>query len=262
MLAKLLKYEFKATSRTFIPLYIVLLVFAVINRIITPEKILISSNSFIIKDILAVVGITLYIGLILAVVVVTLIIMIQRFYKNLLGNEGYLMFTLPVQSWKLIASKVITSLTWSVLSFFITITSLVIVIGPKNIVSGIRDMLAFIQKSMGGAGFVILPIYGLLAVVSSILTVFTAIALGQLFSRHRVIASFGMYCAIYAVYQLLMLLYMLLVGNNIAPTFLKGTPSIWDLNLFSLLFILFECVRISINFVITNKILKNKLNLE
>jgi len=262
MLAKLMKYEFKATSRIFIPLYAVLLVFSIVNRIINPDNLIRSSSNFDIFDIFAIVGVTLYIGMIIAVVIVTLIIMIQRYYKNLLGDEGYLMFTLPVQSWKLIISKVITSVTWSILSFLTTIVSLIIIMGTKNLGTDIREIFEFIKTSMGAAGFVILPLYGLLMLASSIIMIFTAITLGQLFSKHRVIASFGMYCAIYAVYQLILLLYMLFIGNNIAPAFLIGTPSILDINLFLLFFILFECVRISINFVITNNILKNKLNLE
>ena len=35
MLSKLLKYEIKATARTFLPLYLVLLVIACINRFVT-----------------------------------------------------------------------------------------------------------------------------------------------------------------------------------------------------------------------------------
>lgn len=39
--------------------------------------------------------------------VVTAVILIQRFYKNLLGSEGYLMFTLPVTVSQHLFSKTI-----------------------------------------------------------------------------------------------------------------------------------------------------------
>lgn len=40
-----------------------------------------------------------------ALFVLTMIVIIQRFYKGLLCDEGYLMFTLPVKPWQLIATK-------------------------------------------------------------------------------------------------------------------------------------------------------------
>ena len=46
-------------------------------------------------DIITMAMSTLCFGLFMAAFVLTLIIQIQRFSKNLLGDEGYLMFTLP-----------------------------------------------------------------------------------------------------------------------------------------------------------------------
>jgi len=40
--------------------------------------------------------------LVLAILVSTVLLMIIRFYKNLLSDEGYLMFTLPVNTHQLI----------------------------------------------------------------------------------------------------------------------------------------------------------------
>ena len=39
----------------------------------------------------------------------TCVVTIQRFYKGLLGQEGYLMFTLPVKNWQLVFSKALVS---------------------------------------------------------------------------------------------------------------------------------------------------------
>ena len=48
---------------------------------------------------------------------------LQRFYKNLLSGEGYLMHTLPVRPWQHIASKLIAAVVWTVLSFFVVCVS-------------------------------------------------------------------------------------------------------------------------------------------
>lgn len=39
-------------------------------------------------------------------------LVVQHFQRNLYGNEGYLMFSLPVSAWQLLLSKVITTLLW------------------------------------------------------------------------------------------------------------------------------------------------------
>ena len=263
MLAKLMKYEFKATSRIFIPLYAVLLVFSIVNRIINPDNLIRSSSNFDIFDIFAIVGVTLYIGMIIAVVIVTLIIMIQRYYKNLLGDEGYLMFTLPVQSWKLIISKVITSVTWSILSFLTTIVSLIIIMGTKNLGTDIREIFEFIKTSMGAAGFVILPLYGLLMLASSIIMIFTAITLGQLFSKHRVIASFGMYCALYMAQQLLLSILILSFSFSWFQFIIRSTdPTPTQLNKFLIFIIIPGIIMGIVHFIVTNYIMNRKLNLE
>lgn len=47
----------------------------------------------------------LYAMFLCAVVVITFIVILLRFYKNLLQNEGYLMNMLPVKSWQHITAK-------------------------------------------------------------------------------------------------------------------------------------------------------------
>ena len=85
MLGKLLKYEFRATGRLFLPLYGALVIFALINALLLSFR--------EIPQLPAVLAMLVNILLAIAVFVVTFIVMIQRFYKNLLSDEGYLMFT-------------------------------------------------------------------------------------------------------------------------------------------------------------------------
>lgn len=99
---KLLKYEWKACARTCLPLYGVLILMSLISRIlyIIPKN---ASLDFM----LPAIGYMLYMGVMMAAFVVTAVILIQRFYKNLLGSEGYLMFTLPVTVSQHLLSKTI-----------------------------------------------------------------------------------------------------------------------------------------------------------
>ncbi len=89
MLGKLLKYEVKATSKTFIPIYISIILISLINVTFMRNNIFIEA-----QNIIHLVIIAFYIG----ITALTIIVTTERFRKNLLGDEGYLMFTLPVKS--------------------------------------------------------------------------------------------------------------------------------------------------------------------
>ena len=117
MLGKLLKYELKATSRVFIPLYIAILVVSIVNGLSLNLEIL---N---IQGLATIVLMCLFISLF----VITIVVTIQRFNKNLLKDEGYLMFTLPVSSKHLVLSKYLTSLIWTFLSFIVALLSFTII---------------------------------------------------------------------------------------------------------------------------------------
>ena len=68
-----------------------------------------------------------YFVMLVAMVVVTFVVILQRFYKNLLEGEGYLMHTLPVPTWMLVASKLIAAVIWDILGFVIIILSLAVI---------------------------------------------------------------------------------------------------------------------------------------
>lgn len=61
---------------------------------------------------LEVILMVLYLSVIFAIAVLCFVSTVQRFYKNLLGREGYLMHTLPVTETQLILSKLLTSMVW------------------------------------------------------------------------------------------------------------------------------------------------------
>ena len=193
MLGKLLKYEFNATSRTFLPMYIALLLVAVINR------------CFRTIDIKTGFGISmvLIVGLFMALGIVTFVVIIQRFNKNLLGDEGYLMFTLPVKVPELIFSKLISSFFWNVVSGFVSFITFLILVGDKeffkDLVTGVnRGWEAFSEVAMQefGVSPQIMIILGILLVVfgytAFIFQIYLSLATAQLpiFNKHRGIIAF------------------------------------------------------------------------
>ncbi|MDU7536604.1 MAG: ABC transporter permease [Peptostreptococcaceae bacterium] len=190
MLGKLLKYELKATSRVFIPLYIAILVVSIVNGLSLNLEIL---N---IQGLATIVLMCLFISLF----VITIVVTIQRFNKNLLKDEGYLMFTLPVSSKHLVLSKYLTSLIWTFLSFVVAFLSFTIIFMIPTY--KYFDFSYFINEfNLLFSNMLNLNILGqflkiiLLMIISYtifIFNVYLALSVGQLpiFNRFRNVSSF------------------------------------------------------------------------
>ena len=86
MLMKLLKHEFRATARIMGPLYLVLLAAALAANLTAG---LLDADSFILNIVAALIVMAWFVAAIIGVFIVAFILMLQRFYKNLLGDEGY-----------------------------------------------------------------------------------------------------------------------------------------------------------------------------
>lgn len=206
MLGKLLKYELKATSRTFLPIYIALILVALGNRL------------FRLGNINLGFGLTtaILVGLFVALGVLTLIVTIQRFNRNLLGDEGYLMFTLPVTAHELIFSKLIATLIWGVISGIIGVITCIILMGDYQSLKEIIQMwpqlwsefmIEMNAQFKGQIVFMIIsvPLIGLFSYIEFILMIYLSLATAQLpiFTKHRGIISFITFFVINSILQLL-----------------------------------------------------------
>ena len=191
MLTKLLKYEFKATARTYGAIYLALLAAAgLIGISFRTEDFAVYRYAFGI-------GITVYSLLSMALVVVTIVTVIQRFTKNLLGREGYLMHTLPVTESQLVASKLLSSAVWLLASAAVGIVSLVVMtaIGVNLAQLDLSEFWAewaelrtnFQGEVLWGLLWAVLLCYA--RVLCTILCIYAACMVGHLFRAHNGIAS-------------------------------------------------------------------------
>ena len=110
MLKQLLKYEFKATKSLYFGLYLALALLSVVLGVSFRQENAWADHTNFVR--LEVILMVLYLSVIFAIAVLCFVSTVQRFYKNLLGREGYLMHTLPVTETQLILSKLITSMVW------------------------------------------------------------------------------------------------------------------------------------------------------
>ena len=184
MLTKLLKYEFKATARTYGAIYLALLAAAgLIGISFRTEDFAVYRYAFGI-------GTTVYSLLAMALVVVTIVTVIQRFTKNLLGREGYLMHTLPVTESQLVASKLLASAAVGIVSLVVMTA-----IGVNLAQLDLHDLwaewaalrTAFQGQVLWGLLWAALLCYA--RVLCTILCIYAACMVGHLFRAHNGIAS-------------------------------------------------------------------------
>lgn len=193
MLKNLLKYEFRATARTYGTIYLALLFVAgLLGFTFRVENDFTESRVF---DVLF----TLYDLLAVALVVVTIITVIHRFTRNLLGREGYLMHTLPVTEAQLVGSKLISSAVWLLASAVVGVVSLVVMfcVGADFTqldLSNLLDDWAALRTSFEGDLLAILLWTALLCyarMLCTMLCIYAACMVGHLFRAHNGVASVG-----------------------------------------------------------------------
>ena len=191
MLGKLFKNEMKAMGRVLLPLYAVM----VLASCLFAFNLRLSMDGFakfFVEKFAIVTGI-LFGAAVLVVGVVMIIMVIQRFYKNLLGTEGYLMFTLPAKTHEHILSKALSAFLWMVIGAVSgVIAGFAMVAITSNVpefVRQVKEVWATLSPNMALAPVIWLIIMLAAGVMESMIKVYAAIAVGHQFNSHRLAGS-------------------------------------------------------------------------
>lgn len=266
---KLLKYEWKACARICLPLYGVVLLMSVINVLMATDQ----AQQFM-NGIPSVTLAMLYVALLMAVFVVTVVILIQRFYKNLLSDEGYLMFTLPVTVAQHIWSKVIIAVAFSLLSSLVAVLSIAIIGAETDLLRGIAQLveglIRAIQQNPHALGYLLEGILlVLLSAASGALYLYLCMALGHLATKHRVLMAVVWYFVLSTAAQFLGT--TLLVGMGSLPLdwlydavryFFFGIGEAAAVHVVMLALCVLTAIPGAICYFGTHYILKHRLNLD
>lgn len=198
MLFKLLKYDFRAMWKQFSLIWGAALALALVNRFTLFRD---TANTIFSEDGVLVFA---FMAVIVAMFVIAVIFVVNRFSKGLLGNEGYLMFTLPVRPWQLVLSKLICGVvTWvgcGVVAFCSPF-----LMAPLNWAELIQfpfwsDIFRGIIKH---PGVLVLMAEFCLVILSFIVlliaSMYLAMAIGHLFSRHRRLISVAAFIGLYVL---------------------------------------------------------------
>lgn len=272
MIGKLMKYDLRSMLRTFLPLWGVLLVVAFLNRFTLQIDRL--NDSF--YGIPAILLLLLYVFGIMAIVVVALIHMIQRFYNGLLKDEGYLMFTLPVKTSQLIWAKCLSSWILVVMTGIACFLSIMLMVTDTEVFRTLKEGFGaaynyLIHNKEEAAliyqALLLMLVTAIASIVRAILQAYFAMAIGHLANKHRAGYSFlayiGISVALSTIGTSAMATGVWGLGTKVATysfvVNLSSAEALWG---FFGVVLLIEVVQIVGFFLGTNLILKKRLNLE
>lgn len=277
MLNKLIGYELRATRRVFLPAYAATLIFTIITRILMGFNAF--QGSFMsyasrkwLLDLMATISTILMVSSLIAIFVLSFVYMIVRFYRNLLRDEGYLMFTLPVKTTDLIWSKCIVSTLWIFASVLVAAIALFILCTDvsfwQTFFPRFREVISIIwaQLSFHSILFILeILLLVIFSLFTGILFCYLCLSLGQLSNKNRIILSIAAYIAISTVLQFIGTSTLIVLGNNFNPSWL-----LWLTHFNIIAFVhmvLFGLIVLSILetlvcAALTNRILTRRLNLE
>ena len=274
MLGKLLKHEFKATARTMLPMFGVVLLLSLLANL-SFAQIADAENGAL--DILFGLFIFAFFLGLFTMGVMAMVVMIQRFYKNVLGDEGYLTLTLPVNVHEIVWSKLIVSFVWFLATGLIAMAAGFIAVFTltytelgemlQNMPSFGEMLRLFFEKTsitplqLTGA----IAQFAAMIILSSLTTClhfYAAMALGHSFSNNKVLLSVVFFIAISFVFSFVSSLLGIFVEELAMTVTVEAGSSVMttlqELSLGSMIYTLIEGV---ILYLLTTYCLKHRLNL-
>ena len=260
MLKKLLKYDFKAMLNVLLPVYVVLIFLSLFNRLAE-----FLSDKLSILQIPAGFISIVYVIVLIGTPIATFIIAITRYYRNLAGDEGYLMHTLPVTKKDLVLSKLISYFVTMLVSVIVALLGLFIGEYGIRFDSDTLHNIISMFKAFDMLTIILTTITIIVSIIFQQLLMYASIALGQKQNTNKVIYSIVFGIVLYNINQIISAVILLLPvlfnrelfdqfnNDNIAPSVLNGY-----LGASIVVSILFVCGY----FLLTTRTLEKSLNLE
>ena len=218
MLIKLLKYDLRGTGRILVPVWVGSTALTVLAAIMSSF-----SHSFQWDDRHPLSILTDLFGFTAALCMVALLLVCvflcaRRFY-DLLGDAGYVYFTLPVKPWQHIASRLLNALVWTVGTLLVLVLQMVLMSGSMN------GSVIFSMDFNPGTAIGWRALYGtelVLLMLESFavgyLVLYLCMAIGAQWLQHRLLASVVTYFVLSFAGQVLMMATIGLTFRHLTKT--------------------------------------------
>lgn len=270
MLGKLFKHEMKETGKLLLPLDLILIAATCIAAFLVKMDFFMGTTLQIIPQIYMI----LYVLSIVALVVLTFIYLVIRYYKTMYSSQGYLTHTLPASTASILNAKLCSTLVWMLLLIILCVIS-ISTIGFAG--AGFPSVSEFdaIQRALSeifGMGFIPILFLIVTAIIifslTMILMVYACLAIGQLFGQYRIPAAIVAYIVFYILQQIVSIITLISFGATTIDAIHASSQLFITTDLTSLyrnlIFLLTgESLCFGIAYYITSLwITKRKLNLE
>ena len=264
MLRKLLKHEFRATARIMLPLF-GLLVLASVGANLSIRGMLDSDSTFL--STLGTILIMLFTVAIVAVGIMAFILMINRFYKNLLQDEGYVMMTLPVSIHQQIWSKLIVSTVWFAATVLVIILACCITAFDIRFMGELwREMKNIVHAVIQYNHMDVVANGAAFALEALILWAYSAMAIGFSRPNHKGLFSVAAYIGTGVVLQILGGIVISLLNDSWFHRLLLGwepnVSVVAGMHLGMWFLIVLELIYCAVFYFLTVYFLQKHLNLE
>lgn len=231
MLGKLIKYEFKYTSKTMLITYAALAVATLMGSLaFLKEHGTVTDGSF--SEIINIVLLVLYIIAIISIYCVDFIYLCYQYYKTMYSSQGYLTHTLPVSPAAVLGAKIAVFFVWMLLTSLLSVLSVVILlqVGSRGeFFHALDDIVwssfsASVNEIFGMSAGVMLTLFcviSLLGIPLYILWITASMAIGQLFHKNRTAACILAAFCFYMANQILNTVFLAVSGYS-TGLFLEG----------------------------------------
>lgn len=191
-----------------------------------------------------------------------------RFYKNLYTDQGYLMHTLPVTTHQQILAKGLVAISWTLISMFVELVSIVSILLTMASSSGeeVLDVIIKGIREITVSGPMIYIVVSLLmfmlsGLVMATLMGYAAVSIGQLFNKHRLGMAIVIYMGLYMIVQVLSSYMTIPISASMVRVNSEQEALLHMGNIFMGMFV-FTSVLAGVLYFITYYIMEHKLNLE
>lgn len=271
MLGKLIKYEFKYTTRTMIITYAALALATLMGAFALYRLNFKTADDGTFVSIMSIVMVVLYAIVIIGVYCVDFIYLCYYYHKTMYSSQGYLTHTLPLSPAAIFGAKILVFFVWMLVSTLLSVFSFLILLQAGTDGSFLeevtnltwsdfsKDVFSIFGMS-AGLLLVLFTVISLLGILLYILWITASMAIGQLSRKNRTVCSILTAFCFYIINQVVSTLILVACGYSTGALLNGDLTSFMHLIIGSS--ITMTVVFIAVLYGICIYVNKKKLNLE
>lgn len=270
MVNKLLKHEFIYYLRSFGIFLPIVLVIGAVTRVFR-----FFDNGNVLNEIALASSVLMLVVACAALIILSTVVAVVRFYKNMYSSEGYLTFTLPVTNAQHILVKLFVAMVCQAVCVLTVVAAVSIAISGElfadvfNLLGAWIDELFVIYGTANAIGYTAeVIVLCMLSGVMAMLLYYACITVGQTAKKNRILMSFGAYFIYYVATQTVATVFSMVIMVLGMAGALDGI-TVWIESNMTLAIHMYLCIAIVIYavmsaafYLITHRIMTKKLNLE